>query len=469
MVKFNFCNIVKLVTIAFHKPYDTTIESNRSLERERRIALTTIVASIEKVISMAIPLITVRITFNYLGVEIYGLWNAVINFFALFAFSDLGLGNGLQTKLSQAYGKDDMLLCKQLISSTYFILCSVAFLLLVIFLIIYPFVNWGGVMNATNSQAQDLAASIVCVIVIPKILAIPLAIISRTQLALQEGYNYCIWAICGSITSLAYICTVAYLDLGKIILLGGSAIIPLVFSILNMIVYYGWQRIDLRFSLSCVKKVQSCELLNLGLSFCLLSILTNLGFSMDTFIVAKTCALEDAGVFAILSKVMYILSAVLTIFAQPLWGANGEAISRGDFAWVRKNTNKMSLMMTASTICLSLIVVIFSKLIFRLWLGEELNFSIYCLSWMCLFQICTAFISPWFMVLNASGQVKIQILTFSVFTPLCFVLKFILGNIYGVSAIPAVGSILYFLIITLSIYFISNRHLDKLENGINAA
>ena len=121
------------LTIAFHKPFPTDTKEGRSMERQRRIALTAFTSLIGKVFSMALPLITVRLTYSYLGVEVYGLWSAVTTFFALFAFSDLGLGNGLQTKLSQANGKDDANLCRIIISNTYVILWSVALVLLILF------------------------------------------------------------------------------------------------------------------------------------------------------------------------------------------------------------------------------------------------------------------------------------------------------------------------------------------------
>lgn len=453
------------ILIAFHKPYDTSIESNRALERERRIALTSLVAALEKIITTAIPLITVRVTYNYLGCEIYGLWNAVVNFFALFAFSDLGLGYGLQTRLSQASGKNDLMLCRQLISSTYFVLCVVASFLFVVFMFLYPFIDWSNVMNANSGETSKLVAPIVFVIVLPKLLSIPTAIISRTQLALQEGYNYCAWAMFGSVFSLLYICVVSYFDLGKIILLAGAAFIPFLCSVLNMVVYYGWQRKEYRFGFKFVRKEQAANLLQIGLNFCFLSILTTLGLAMDTFIVARVCSLEDAGVYAILSKVMYIVSAVLTILAQPLWGANGEALSRGDIEWVKSNTKKTSLIMFLITLTISAVIVILSRWLFRLWLGRELDFSLYCLIWMCLFQLCTAFISPYFMVLNASGLVKKQILIFSIFTPLCFVFKIVFGRLFGMTAIPIVGTVLYFFIIVIFVHRITKQHLNSFESS----
>src|SRR5690606_17911663 len=144
-------------------------------------------------------------TFDYLNAEVYGLWSAVTAFFALFAFSDLGLGNGLQTKLSQANGKDDFALCKKLISNAYLILLLISALLIIIFLISFSFINWSSVMNAQQIETISLASSVVFVIVIPRLLSIPVAIIQRTQLALQEGFRSDIWSIGGYLINLIVI------------------------------------------------------------------------------------------------------------------------------------------------------------------------------------------------------------------------------------------------------------------------
>ena len=83
--------------------------------RSKRVAYTAIAAAISKVLAMAVPIITVKWALEYLGQELYGLWGTITSFFALFSFADLGLGNGLQTALSRAYGKEDGLLQSKII------------------------------------------------------------------------------------------------------------------------------------------------------------------------------------------------------------------------------------------------------------------------------------------------------------------------------------------------------------------
>jgi O-antigen/teichoic acid export membrane protein len=234
--------IKRIITIVVHGAYDTSTFEGRANERARRIALTAITAAIAKFLAMAIPLITVRITYSYLGGETYGLWNAVTAFFSLFAFADLGLGNGLQTRLSQASGLDDESLCKRLISSTYAMLVIVSSALMVAFLLLYPFINWAKVMNAQSEQAIILAGGVVLAIVASKLLSIPFSLVHRTQMALQEGYRSNLWQCVAYFLSLISVYIIAGLDLGPLVMIWASSFIVVIVSGLNMLVYFLFQR-----------------------------------------------------------------------------------------------------------------------------------------------------------------------------------------------------------------------------------
>lgn len=457
---------INTLTIAFQKPYDVTTKEGRSLERRRRIALTALTSTILRVLQMAIPLITLKITLDYLNIEVYGLWSAITTVFALFAFTDLGLGNGLQTKLSQANGKDDIELCRRLISNTYTILLSVALILLIIFLITFPFINWGKIVNAQSSETIALVSSVVFVIVLPKILSIPVAIIQRTQLALQEGYRSDIWSIIGVILNLIIVIVIAKLDLGKITLLSATSFLPLVVSALNMYVYFNFQRKELKFSFKLFEFKLSKSLLSLGILFTFLAVLTTIGLSMDTFIVAKNYNLSEAGSYSIIYKLNSIFLAVISIISAPLWGANGEAIARGDLQWVKNNTKKMSRIMALTSTLLVIFGLISVKHIFRIWLGDEFTFSYSAFLYLSIMSILLSFISPYFMVLNASGKIKIQLILFGIFTPVSFILKYYLSTLYGVYIIPLTGFILYFVVIILGIYLYTNK-LFKSDKFLN--
>lgn len=419
------------------------LERQRIKERERRARLTAIFATIHKVFNMAIPLLTLKITYDYLNAEIYGLWTAVLTFFSLFAFSDFGLGNGLQTKLSQASGQDDLQLCKKIISNTYYMLLGIAVVLIAVFVLLYFFVDWASVMNAKEPESISLAGIVVAVIVLPKLIGIPVGLIQRVQLALQEGYLYDLWCIVGCIASLVATIVIAKCDLGKVTLLLVTSALPIIFSLANMLMYFKLFKREYSVDIKLFDFKFSTNLLSLGISFCFLSVLTTIGLSMDTFVVARTCSLVEAGAYSVLYRCTAVFAAVIGVFSVPLWGAFGEALGRGDVKWVWSKTKRMSLSLGLFTIIASIIGCLFAKPVFRIWLGEDFAFSYNCMIWLCIQQILFSFISPFFMVLNADGSVMRQVYIFLIYTPLCFLLKFVLSNKYGIDTIPIIGAVLY--------------------------
>ena len=172
---------IKNIKVLFSKTDNLDNEEGRAKERSRRIALTALTAAFSKILTTIIPFITVRLTLEYLGVELYGLWNAVTSFFALFVFADLGLGNGLQTQLSRACGAENKELQQKIVYNSYAILTLVSFVLIILYLLINPFIDWVDVMNAKNTNVQYLVGSVILAIVIPKFLSVPLSLIQRVQ------------------------------------------------------------------------------------------------------------------------------------------------------------------------------------------------------------------------------------------------------------------------------------------------
>ena len=443
----SFNTLVQYVAVAFHKPYDVKTVDGRAKERVRRIALTALAAATSKVFSTIIPFITIRWSLQYLGVEIYGLWNAVTSFFALFAFADLGLGNGLQTLLSNAYGKGDIKLQQKVVYNSYVILSIVSLFLIILFFIVYPFVDWGHLMNAESADAKLLVGGVIVAIVVPRLISVPLSLIQRIQLAYQEGYNSHCWQCVASLLSLVSIYIIYKLNIGKLNLIWCSALIPVVIYGLNSLFYYNRKTCCLKFVHNLYDRAIIRLLINTGIAFFILSILTTLGLAIDTFIVARISSLNEATPFSILHKIACFISIICGMISTPMWAANGEAMARGEYDWVRRNTIRISLISIMFAVIASVFLLLVSGWWFPIWLGSDFQFSYSCLLGMCVTQIILSGISPFFMILNAANVVKKQILLFSLFTAITLVLKFNLAPKYGIDSIPWISNVCYVLCI----------------------
>jgi O-antigen/teichoic acid export membrane protein len=124
------------------RPFDTSTEAGRSKERLRRAAITTVSAGGARAIAVLASLVTVPLTFHYLGAERYGLWMVLISIIGMMSFADLGIGNGLVNAISDAYGRDDQRLAKESVTSAFVIMVVIALVLAVV----------GAVLNGSNTS-----------------------------------------------------------------------------------------------------------------------------------------------------------------------------------------------------------------------------------------------------------------------------------------------------------------------------
>jgi len=426
---------------------DLETEEGRSREREKRILWSAATAALAKVISTAIPLITVKITLSYLGDELYGLWATIISFFSLFAFADLGLGNGLQTELSRASGKqNNSEKCRKIVSSAYLMISVVAMLLIMVFVVVFPLVDWSGLMSAESSTAKAMTSTFVMAIFLSKLVGIPVSLVQRTQNALQEGYISNIWSSLGSVLSLIVVVVFASLDLGRAQMMWFSSFAVVITSLLNSLFFYVIKRPDLKPSIRFIDFKITKLLLSTGILFFILSIITSVSLSLDNFIVAKVTSLSETTPYSIAYKVASFIGIISTMLSTPLWAANGEALARGEYSWVKKQTVKMTNVSFVLSFLASVFLVVLSKPVLG-WLGSGTQVSYSILIGMCFQQILIATANPAFMVLNASRKIKIQMLMYGIYSVLSISLKYVLGQMYGAIAIAWVGPICYLAII----------------------
>jgi len=443
------------------------VENNTEHKRMKGIALTAITAMIAKLLAVITPLVTVRINLSYMGEEIYGLWSAVASLFTMFAYADLGLGSGLQTELCRCC--DDKEKSKKLISSSYLILTLFCVVLLLVFVVIYPFVNWANMVNAESEQAIAIAGSVVLAILIPRIFNVPFSLINRIELAYQEGYKYNIWQCVGNIINLIVIFLISLTNLGPVAIVWASSLVTLLISVLNTLVFFIFQKKDIRISFKMFDKDMAKKLLNVGIMFFVLSIFTTLSLSMDNFIVAKVQGLKEVTSYSTMYKIVSMISVVSTMLSTPMWTANGEALAKGQVDWVKKTTDKMALLSFALSFAASLGVIILIKPALYILTDGVVKPDYLLLIGMCIYQIVVSVTNPYFMILNATRKIIFQIVNYLIFSLISLPLKYIFGLKYGVQAITWIGVITYLLVLTISTYIMSQKSLkaERLKHANN--
>ena len=134
----------------------------RTLSAKKNVAISLLL----KGISIIVTLLNVPLAIRYVDPMQYGVWLTLSSMFTWFSLFDIGFGNGLKNKLTEALAKGDDTLARAYISTTYVAVTVISAGLFVIFLIVNFFVDWTVILNVPAGMRKELNLIVVIVFLI---------------------------------------------------------------------------------------------------------------------------------------------------------------------------------------------------------------------------------------------------------------------------------------------------------------
>src|SRR6476620_1989048 len=92
--------------------------------------------------SIAISFILVPLTIRYVNPTQYGIWLTLSSIVGWFSFFDIGFGNGLRNKFTEAIAKKEYDTARIYVSTTYAVITALALFCILIFVFVNPFISW---------------------------------------------------------------------------------------------------------------------------------------------------------------------------------------------------------------------------------------------------------------------------------------------------------------------------------------
>ena len=434
-------------------PFDVATEGGRTSERHRRAALTALGAALARSLSIITALITVPLTLHYLGTERYGMWMTMSSFIAMLSFADLGIGNGLVNAVSNAYGKGDYAAIRGYVSSGMFVLGAIAFGIVATFAVIYHSVPWYEIFNVSSRQAREEAGPALAILVACLALAIPLSVVQRVQMGLQKGFIANLWQSFGSLATLACVILAIWLKADLPWLVAAFAGSPLLASLLNSVSYFGWLQPESRPAFKFVSRQATKHIAQIGILFFVLQVNYSIINSSDNIIIAQLHGAHAVAAYAVPQLLFTIIPALLGVGLLPLWPAYGEALARGDHAWIWR-TLKRSLIVSMGVAGLgSIVLVCAGDLIIRLWVGNVIAPSMLLLLGLGVWQVVQAGGFAISMYLNGTNAMRFLVFVSIRTAVIAITLKIYLVSVIGISGVVWATTLAYLGSTGVSVYF----------------
>ena len=404
-----------------------------------RLVFSILATLLSRVGSVLIPLLLVPVVLSYLGAAQFGLWMAITAMVGLAAFADLGLGNGLMTRLAPCNATNDVVSARRYIASAYAVLASTACVLCVVTWAASSTVPWAEVLHTRDDVDAGVARLMTLSCLTIFILNIPLSLVTRIQYAYQMVTQCNIWQLAGNVASLPLTLLAVHYSCPAPLVVASATGGPLLANLAASAWFYTRQRRDLVPKPRDVDLRTSRDLFALGGQFFALTVVMAVAVNADPLIVAHSSSLDSVTAYAIPARVFAQLGALITTINAPLWPAHGTALAHGDVRWVRRITNRMTIVSVTIVVVAAIILLSVGQLAIPIWIGSPFDLNVALFLGLALWWAILAAISPRFMAQNAAGVLRPQIIGWVLYMLASVPLKFYGATKLGIAAIPFVG------------------------------
>lgn len=408
--------------------------SNRSKTIKRNI-----VGSLGiKAISVVLNLAYVPLLIGYLGTDEYGIWIVISSTLAWINFFDIGLGNGLRNKLTEALTVKDYERSKILISTTYSIIALIFLSVSIVFVLFNNFWDWGKILNINSVPDKELSL-LICVVTISFCLRFIAQLIQPILFAVHKSALASVFPVCSNLLAIILIYGLRYFEFPKLLTVSFIiSVVPVISFIVGTIILFSTSIRYIKPSIKYIDFGVSKEVMTLGFNFFFIQVAANIINTSSAFIIIRILGSSYVTEYDVLYKYYMMAYMLNEIVLSPLWSAFTASLAVKDFEWSKSVLRKLNLLSFLQA--LGLIIMFFiADFILELWLGNKvISYSRELSLVMMLYVMLRIFLAPFVRVVNGSGKLFFSMI---VSTTNC-VLFVLLSVVLGKTSLGVVGIVL---------------------------
>ena len=410
---------------------------NRSHERYRLAALNGISGLLCRMTSFIASVLTVSLTFRYLGAERYGMWMTITSIVAMLGFADLGMSNGLINLIAEALGKESIDEARKAASSAFWILCVTASIMLVIGVVSYPYLNAAAIFNVSSSKARGEAGPALAVFALCFISQIPLGAVRGVQSGLQKGFANNLWASAGAAGSLIGMLIAIHFEMGLPFLILSVSGPPILAMLLNGVELFGFSHPELRPDPKHFSSQVASNVLHTGFMYLILQLSITIGVQTDNVVIAQILGSKAVADYAVPARMFNLVTSFLVMLSGVMLPAYADAFARNDGLWIRRTFLRISVIGTVVACASALFLVIWGNRILKIWVGPQIQASTVLLLTFASLSVVYAYLQPINFMLSGIRRFKVAVI--------CAILNAVVNlglSIFFVKRLGIIGAVL---------------------------
>lgn len=357
---------------------------------------------------MLISLLLVPLTIDYLTKDTYGTWLTISSIVTMMAFLDIGIGNGLRNKFSEAIAKQNVILARAYVSTAYAIFSVIQLALVVIFLIVFRYVPWQRIFN-TNINTDQLQM-VVLLTVVAMAVKLVLDILSYVLFALQEPSRVNLMTLVSSVLVLIGTYALTRYTTGSLVYLAAvTAISPVLIMMVGGLILYSGKLSDYRPTVRLADFKHAKSLLSLGYQFFVIQLAVIIIFYTDNLIVAQLFGPGEVTTYNVAFRYFNAVNILFTIAVAPYWSAFTEAFVKNDVSWMKRTYQYLQKLWIGLVVAV-IGMILLANTVYSVWVGDRVKVPFLLSALMGVFVIISCLNSVNSLILNGIGKVRLQLM-----------------------------------------------------------
>jgi len=412
-------------------------------ERTKRAQKNIVYSFVLKGSSIALGLVSMPLTINYLEPHKYGIWITLTSLIAWFGFFDIGLGGGLRNRFAEALSENKHELARVYVSTTYAILSIVIGIFLILFFIINPFLPWNTILNVGQEIVTGKELKLLAIIAFTTFsMSFVLKLITTILTADQRPALASTFHLLGKVFSVLMIIVLVKTTQSSLVYLAlVQSGIPVLVLMASSFWFFRGKYKKYRPSFHTIEFSRAKDLFSLGIKFFVLNIAFLLLYQTNNIVITQLFGPQEVTPYNVAYTYFGVLTMSFSIIVGPFWSAFTEAWAKNEISWIKNIMQKLMAIWVVLAIG-GILMVVLSKWIFVVWIGEKVHVSYLLSALVCAWVLFNAWNTIFSFFLNGVGKVKLQMYLGISAAILNIPLALILGRWMGIAGVILANVIL---------------------------
>lgn len=342
---------------------------------EKNLFVNILLAFLIKGLAMIISFFSMPLYIKYFGNDsVLGLWYTILSMLTWINLFDLGMGNGLRNRLTEALALGDHKAAKEYISSTYAALTVVILPVMIVICAVIYFVDLNAFFNITPDLVSPVTLRYAVLILIFGVaIHFVLKTVTSIVYAIQKPFINNLLTIATSVLPLMYIGFFRGGDAEQNLLaLTGVHVISsnLPHLLLTFALFKTRELRECTPSLKACTRVTAKAMLNFGLQFFFAQVTFMFLSSTNEIIITNFFSAADVVDYSIYYRLFTLISSLFMLALTPLWSKVTKDLAQKKYRKI-KITNRVLYTLSALAVVAQVVMVFLAQFVVDIWLGDE--------------------------------------------------------------------------------------------------